>query len=302
MLEDFTLNQDELNTLAEILAISLKVKERKALCIKIGINPQELDFLYHSSDESFATSLVDLLYQIGNTEAICQLCCKELVPIFKNGRRELFLKKISSKLNCNQEFRQNSPNNKQPTSSSSSPAPSVSINPFNQLAKNKLVIGAMGVIMAAFITAGLVKYNQTTTPTPSPTTTSNSSPADSSPTIKITQPSDGSKLLYQNNKFTGTFKNLPANSRIYLYVKPSVDPKYYCYTAEQDTGNSGYWHVDSVSIGGIGNSDSGASYDVSVLALDSKTNKESQSCQGGLKVLTQPSNTIAGDKISLIRQ
>lgn len=130
MLQD--LNQDELNELADLLLLSQKAKAREALCIKIGISfYKELGFIYESSDSSFAINLINHLNEVGNTKAICQLCCKELSPIFQ-GSRESFLKGIAAKLNCNRDFEQNHSKYKileQPTS----PAPI----PSNQLDESK---------------------------------------------------------------------------------------------------------------------------------------------------------------------
>ncbi|MBR8840864.1 MAG: RICIN domain-containing protein [Stigonema ocellatum SAG 48.90 = DSM 106950] len=99
------LNQDELNELAELLSFSPKVKAREALCIKIGISYyKELGFIYESSDSSFAINLISHLNEVGNTKAICLLCCKELAPIFRNGKGESLLKEIAVKLNCNQHL------------------------------------------------------------------------------------------------------------------------------------------------------------------------------------------------------
>jgi hypothetical protein len=95
------LNQDELNALAELLVISQKAKAREALCIKIGISYyQELGFIYESSESSFAINLIHHLNQVGNTKAICQLCCQELAPIFQGGQHESTLQSIAAKLNC----------------------------------------------------------------------------------------------------------------------------------------------------------------------------------------------------------
>jgi len=105
------LNQDELNAFADLLVISQKAKAREALCIKIGISYyKELGFMYESSEDSFAINLINHLNTVGNTKAICQLCCKELAPIFQMGKHESFLKEIAVKLNCNQEFIHNYPN------------------------------------------------------------------------------------------------------------------------------------------------------------------------------------------------
>ena len=86
------LTQDELNALADLLAISQKAKARESLCIKIGISYyKELGFIYESSDSSFSINIINHLNEVGNTKAICQLCCKELLPIFQ-GTHKSFLK------------------------------------------------------------------------------------------------------------------------------------------------------------------------------------------------------------------
>ncbi|MBD2512576.1 GUN4 domain-containing protein [Nostoc muscorum FACHB-395] len=103
MLEELTLGPDEVDTLADLLAISPKVKEREALCIKIGIDPKTLEFIYHSSDYSFAINLINLLNQIGNTKAIYQLCYREMWPIFQGGKYEQSLKEILKKITPNQQ-------------------------------------------------------------------------------------------------------------------------------------------------------------------------------------------------------
>jgi hypothetical protein len=121
------LNQDELNVLAKLLLISQKAKAREALCIKIGISYyKQLGFIYDSSSEdSFVINLISYLNDIGDTKAICSLC-QELAPIFKDEKRESFLKEIAVKLNCNQEHRHNYQNPsivELPTSPTPSPVP-----------------------------------------------------------------------------------------------------------------------------------------------------------------------------------
>ncbi|MDZ7957717.1 MAG: GUN4 domain-containing protein [Aulosira sp. DedQUE10] len=135
------LNQDDLNTLADLLVSSQKAKAREALCIKIGISYyKELGFIYESSDSSFAITLINHLNEVGNTKAICKLCSQELLPIFTGGKREYLLKEIAVKLNCNQELRHNYPNPntvKQATSPTPSPVAEIGINPPNQLDGSK---------------------------------------------------------------------------------------------------------------------------------------------------------------------
>lgn len=131
------LNQDEISELANLLVISQKANAREALCIKVGINYyKQLGFMYESSSEdSFAINLINHLNVVGNTKAICQICCKELAPIFQEGRNKSFLKKIAAKLNCNQEFSHNHPNPstvEQLTSPIPNPVLESRINPPNQ--------------------------------------------------------------------------------------------------------------------------------------------------------------------------
>ena len=119
------LTQDELLELAELLTISQRARARTALCIKIGIEyHRELPFLDEPLDSNFAIYLINYLNEIGNTKAICQLCCKELSSIF-TGNRESFLKEIAVKLNCSSFF----------TKDFSSVSPKYS--PLNELLKAK---------------------------------------------------------------------------------------------------------------------------------------------------------------------
>nr|WP_322666293.1 CHAT domain-containing protein [Dendronalium sp. ChiSLP03b]MDZ8209037.1 CHAT domain-containing protein [Dendronalium sp. ChiSLP03b] len=297
------LNEFDIEKLTELLIRSgcAKYFARKALCIKIGIERNQLGFINDPSEYNFAINLINHLNDMGNIKALCQIC-NELEPIFKGGQREFILNTIAVKLNCNKEYSQNYPNNKQLTSTLYSPDPEFNVNPFNQLTKNKLVISAMGVIIPAFITIGLpFLKKEKPTPTIPVTPLNNPLPTDSSPTLKITQPSQKSKVQRLTD-FIGTFENLPKNLSIKLYVYAPSKNKYYCYTANRDSESHGHWSVNKVKIGGQGNNDRGANYKVSVLVLDSETNKGLQSCQWGSQVLTRPSNTTAEDAISVIRQ
>jgi hypothetical protein len=73
--------------------------QREALCIKIGIDPDELDFLNLPSNENFAVKLIKLLHKTRNMDAICKLC-KILDPVFKGGDLSGNLAKIKKNLNC----------------------------------------------------------------------------------------------------------------------------------------------------------------------------------------------------------
>lgn len=73
--------------------------QRDALCIKIGIEPDELDFLTLPSNDSFAVKLIKLLHKTNNINALCKLC-KILDPSFKGGDLSEKLAKIKKNLNC----------------------------------------------------------------------------------------------------------------------------------------------------------------------------------------------------------
>ena len=113
-----SLNPSDIKTLADLLLRSEKVKAREALCIRNGIDPNQL-LLREDSDYDFVIKLIYHLNQIDDREALCRLCCDELFPIFHD--KENFddsLKNITAKLNCNQEIRHKYLNNEavnQPT-------------------------------------------------------------------------------------------------------------------------------------------------------------------------------------------
>ncbi|MEO1377729.1 MAG: CAP domain-containing protein [Cyanobacteria bacterium J06635_10] len=95
------LNQDEIDELVNLLLISSELIDRKALCIRIGIEYNRLGFSNNSSDGTFALRLIHYLNDVRNIPAICKLCCKVLEPIFVEGSDKSFLKEIAIKLNCN---------------------------------------------------------------------------------------------------------------------------------------------------------------------------------------------------------
>ncbi|TBR60977.1 hypothetical protein B4U84_09155 [Westiellopsis prolifica IICB1] len=72
---------------------------RKAFCIKIGIEPNQLGFLRQSTDTDFATELIDYLHNIDDKQALCKIC-KELEIVFKRGKYSADLENIKSKINC----------------------------------------------------------------------------------------------------------------------------------------------------------------------------------------------------------
>jgi len=136
------LNESDIDTLINLLLRSQQSRTREALCFSIGIDPKRLSFLRDSSDSDFFLLLIKYLNEIGEQEALCKLCCKELGSVFQKGTYRLFLNALAEKLNCNQEFRESYPNKKQQTVPLSSSVPSISVNPFNQLIKNKLITGS----------------------------------------------------------------------------------------------------------------------------------------------------------------
>ncbi|MFB2892046.1 hypothetical protein ACE1CI_03765 [Aerosakkonemataceae cyanobacterium BLCC-F50] len=152
------LNQDEILRLADLLVRSQKVEARKALCRKIGIEPNQLAFISDQTDESFAINLISYLNEVGNTTAICQLCCQELRPIFQRGQHELILKEIAIKLNCkSQFFSRYSPS--EPTDLNENSLPTSGVKSlFDKIvkAKNKLITG--GIIILLVLAAGYPTY------------------------------------------------------------------------------------------------------------------------------------------------
>lgn len=121
------LDESDIDTLIDLLLRSQQSRAREALCFSIGIETNRLSFIRDSSDYDFFLLLIRYLNQIGDQEALCKLCCKELVPIFHQETHSHFLNYLAGKLNCSQEFRQNSPNNKQQTVPLSSSAPNISV-------------------------------------------------------------------------------------------------------------------------------------------------------------------------------
>ena len=157
--QDF-LNESDIDALINLLLRSQQSRTREALCFSIGIDPKRLSFLRDSSDSDFYLLLVRHLNEIGEQEALCKLCCKELFPVFHHGKYAPILSDIAARLNCHQESNQNYPNNKQPTVPSSIPTSRVSVNPFNELHKNKLIAGGVIII---FCLSGYSLYKQINT-------------------------------------------------------------------------------------------------------------------------------------------
>lgn len=99
----------DIENLVNLLLRSQQSKTREALCIRIGVEPYRLSFIRNSSDSDFILQLIEYLDRIGNKESLCKICCEELSPIF--GKSEIYapiLREITVKLDCEQEFINNS--------------------------------------------------------------------------------------------------------------------------------------------------------------------------------------------------
>ena len=99
---DQELNDSDREVLTDLLIRSGRAEysARKALCIKIGIEPNQLGFLRQSTDADFALELINYLHSIGDIQALCKIC-SELEVVFKRGKYSADLKNVKSKINCN---------------------------------------------------------------------------------------------------------------------------------------------------------------------------------------------------------
>ena len=99
------LNDSDRDVLTELLIRSGRAEysARKALCIKIGIEPNQLGFLRQSTDADFALELISYLHSIGNKQALCKIC-SELEVVFKGGKYSVDLENIKSKINYNNQY------------------------------------------------------------------------------------------------------------------------------------------------------------------------------------------------------
>lgn len=130
------LKQSDIVALENLLLRSQQSRAREALCLRIGIEPKRLWFLKDSSDSDFAIQLINHLNEIGDKEALCNLCCQELYPIFHKGPYAPILRDIIINLNCEQHIKYNQLDNKigeQQISPTPSPVSEFSINSFNLL-------------------------------------------------------------------------------------------------------------------------------------------------------------------------
>ena len=95
------LNESDKEILTELLTRSgrAELSARRALCIKIGIETNQLLFLRQPADADFALELISYLDEIGDNEALYRIC-KELETVFKRGKYVADLVAIKTKLNC----------------------------------------------------------------------------------------------------------------------------------------------------------------------------------------------------------
>ena len=94
------LNELDLETLADLIKRSGRISRteaRRALCISIKVDPDELAFIENTAPIDFATQLVFLLHQTNNVSALWRLCQKiePHVPGFASD-----LTSIKAKLDC----------------------------------------------------------------------------------------------------------------------------------------------------------------------------------------------------------
>jgi hypothetical protein len=93
------LNDSDREMLTELLTRSGRAEysARKALCIRIGIEPNQLGFLRQATDADFALELIDYLHSTDDQQALGKIC-KELQVVFKKGKYAAELENIQSKL------------------------------------------------------------------------------------------------------------------------------------------------------------------------------------------------------------
>ncbi|MDZ8258065.1 hypothetical protein [Nostoc sp. ChiQUE01b] len=119
----FGLDEFDVEALVNLMLRSQQSRTREALCLRIGIDPKRLGFIKDSADADFVVELITYLNEIGNKEAICKLCCLELIPIFsKSEKYAPILTEIAAKLHCDLVLTRNNPKNKQTTPTSLDPS------------------------------------------------------------------------------------------------------------------------------------------------------------------------------------
>lgn len=95
------LNDSDIERLTDLLIRSGRAEyfARKALCIKIGIEPTKVQFLSLNTENDFALELINYLHSIDNKPALYKIC-RELEEVFKQGKYAAALENIKSKLDC----------------------------------------------------------------------------------------------------------------------------------------------------------------------------------------------------------
>ncbi|SRR5579883_469075 len=98
---DQELNDSDRELLTELLIRSGRAEysARKPLCIRIGIDPNQLEFLRQPTDTNFALELISYLHGVDDKQALCKIC-SELDVVFKRSKYSGNLNKIKSQLNC----------------------------------------------------------------------------------------------------------------------------------------------------------------------------------------------------------
>jgi len=93
------LDDSDREILTELLIRSGRTEysARKALCIKIGIEPNQLGFLRQSTDADFALELISYLHNTDDKQALWKIC-KEIEIVFKRGKYAADLESIKSKI------------------------------------------------------------------------------------------------------------------------------------------------------------------------------------------------------------
>ncbi|TVP64453.1 MAG: hypothetical protein EA343_05340 [Nodularia sp. (in: Bacteria)] len=167
------LNQSDIEKLSQLLCLSKKSTNRQALCFRIGLDYTKLPFMNENTESDFFLLLVNYLNGIEAKEALCKLCCDELIPVFTAGKNARFLSNIAEKLDCSRKPNPNDLKDKIPIPSPSSHIFIFLHNTFNELAKNKLIAGGVIII---FCLSGYMFYKQNLLPNNSNTIEQTPSP------------------------------------------------------------------------------------------------------------------------------
>ncbi|WP_339381329.1 hypothetical protein [Brasilonema sp. UFV-L1] len=96
------LDESDREILTKLLILSGRAEysARISLCIKIGIESNQLGFLRESTVTDFALQLIDYLDKIDDKQALCKIC-SELEVVFKRSSYLTKLENVKAKLSCN---------------------------------------------------------------------------------------------------------------------------------------------------------------------------------------------------------